>query len=238
MEGHLSVINMVRELAGDTILVAMGIDATYAIPEGPGFEEFLMSFYDFPEERKQEAEKRTTWAIEIMKRMLDAGAEVMYMCSDYCFNDGPFLSPAMFEEFIYPYLEKQTRALKQAGAYVIKHTDGNILPIADMLLDSGPHAIQSLDPIAGIDIAEMKRICRGKAALMGNVNTASLQTGPPERIEESARYALTHGMPGGGYIFSSCNSIFDGIPLEHYNLMLEVREQNGYYPESERRSPL
>ena len=46
--------------------------------------------------------------------------------------------------------------------------------------------------------------------------------GPKEKIIESAEYALEHGPKGGGYIFSSSNTIFKGIPLENYELMLDV----------------
>jgi len=229
MEDELKVIRMVNELACGKFLVAMGIDGTYTIPDGDDYLEFVYSLVDKPDEKKDEALKRVNWAIEIMKRMINAGARVMYNCSDYCFSKGPFMSPQMFEEFIFPYLKRQTDALKSEGAYVIKHTDGNIMPIIDMLIDAGPHAIHSIDPLAMVDIKEVKEKYGHKICIMGNVDTAKLQMGPREAIELSAEYAITSGMQGGGYIFSSCNSIFKGIPLENYLAMLNVRERIGSY---------
>jgi hypothetical protein len=41
-------------------------------------------------------------------------------------------------------------------------------------------------------------------------------------IRESALYALDHGTPGGGYIFSTSNSLFPGLPLSNYEYMLSV----------------
>jgi len=58
-------------------------------------------------------------------------------------------------------------------------------------------------------------------ALMGNVQCNLLQDGPEDLIRASARYALQHGAPGGGYVFSSSNTIFPGMPLRHYEVMLE-----------------
>ena len=55
--------------------------------------------------------------------------------SDYCFNSGPFLSQDQFDEFVTPYLVQAIAAQRQMGYYVIKHTDGNIMPILDRLLD-------------------------------------------------------------------------------------------------------
>jgi Uroporphyrinogen-III decarboxylase len=229
IEDELKVIKMVNEMAEDRILVAMGIDGTYAIPEGDGYLDFIYSLTDSPEEKEEEAQKRVSWAIEIMKKMIDAGASIMYNCSDYCFNNGPFLSPEKFEQFIYPYLKRQTEALKAEGAYVIKHTDGNIMPIIDMIIDTGPHAIQSIDPVAKVDIKEVKKKYGKRICLMGNVDTTKLQMGTKEEILKSAEYSIKNGMQGGGYIYSSCNSIFDGVPLENYLVMLKARDLFGTY---------
>jgi uroporphyrinogen decarboxylase len=153
----------------------------------------------------------------------------MYNCSDYCFNQGPFLSPAQFERFIHPFLRRQTQALRGEGAYVVKHTDGNIWPILDMLLDCGPHCIHSVDPIASMDLGALKRRTSGRCALMGNVNSALLHAGDRAGILKSARQALKQGMQSPGYIFSTCNSVFEGIALEDYRLMLGVRDEMGSY---------
>jgi uroporphyrinogen decarboxylase len=60
------------------------------------------------------------------------------------------------------------------------------------------------------------------------VHCAHLQTGTPAQIRESAEYCLTHGKPGGGYLFSTSNCVFRGMPLESYDLIhsiwLERRE--------------
>jgi uroporphyrinogen decarboxylase len=232
-EDELKVISLVYKYAEDRFMVAMGIDGTYSIPDGKEYLDFVYSLVDEPEEKIEEAENRVNQAVEIMKRMIAAGAQVMYNCSDYCFNKGPFLSPQMFEKFIYPFLKKQTEALKAEGAYVIKHTDGNIIPVIDMLIDAGPHALHSIDPVAMVDIGEIKQKYGSKICIMGNVNTAKLQLGTEEEIIESAEYALKCGMPGGGYIYSSCNAIFEGIPLKNYMTMLKVRERLGTYSDLE-----
>ena len=109
--------------------------------------------------------------------------------------------------------------------YVIKHTDGNIMPILRQLVECRPHALHSIDPIAGVDIREVKALVGEEVCLCGNVNCALMQTGTAHEVEKSAEYCLTHGKPGGGYIYSSCNTVFRGIPPERYRLMLDVWER-------------
>jgi uroporphyrinogen decarboxylase len=115
------------------------------------------------------------------------------------------------------------------GFYVIKHTDGNMMPILDQLVQTNPHAIHSLDPQGGVDIREVKKLVGNRVCLIGNVNCGLLQTGTDEEVIESVRYALKYGMPGGGYIFSTSNCIYTGMPLTRYELMLEIWRKEGMY---------
>jgi uroporphyrinogen decarboxylase len=138
------------------------------------------------------------------------------------FNSGPFISPAQFAEFVTPYLHRQVQHVRKHGVIPFVHTDGNIMPILDDYLSLGAACFQSVDPMAGMDIAEVKRRCQGRMALMGNVQCNLLQDGPKEAIRESALYCLEHAAPGGGYIFGTSNTIFPGMPLENYEYMLRV----------------
>src|SRR5919109_2026218 len=103
------------------------------------------------------------------------------------------------------------------------------MPILDQLVAANPHALHSLDPQAGIDIAEVKRRYGDRLCLIGNVKCSSLDSGSEAEIRESARYALQHGMPGGGYIFSTSNCIYTGMPLSNYELMLDLWREQGNY---------
>jgi uroporphyrinogen decarboxylase len=103
------------------------------------------------------------------------------------------------------------------------------MPILDDLIEGEPHALHSLDPQAGVDIKEVKRLVGKRVCLMGNVNCGLMQTGTPEQVVGSAEYALKHGMPGGGYIFSTSNCVFTGLPLERYLLILDVWKEKGWY---------
>ena len=157
------------------------------------------------------------------------GLDGFALCADYCLNTGPFLSPRRFAEFITPYLARLTQGYRDLGFYVIKHTDGNIMPIVDQLVETNPHALHSLDPQAGVDIAEIKRRYGDRLCLIGNVNCGKLDTGTDEEVIASARYALRSAMPGGGYIFSTSNCIYTGMRLARYELMLDVWRREGVY---------
>lgn len=232
VEEDIHLIDRIRERSGDRYFLMRHGDATFSIPDGTQMTEFVYRLYDEPEKVKAEARQRVDLALERAEKLArHGGLDGFALCADYCFNSGPFLSPAQFSEFITPYLADLIAGYRSLGFYVIKHTDGNILPILDQLLEANPHALHSLDPQGGVDMAEIKRICGHQVCLIGNVNCGLLDTGSDEEVIESARYALTHGMPGGGYIFSTSNCIYTGMRLARYELMLDVWRREGNYPQ-------
>ncbi len=229
-EETFRLIDLVREKSQNEYFLMLHGDATYGIPSGSEMMEFSYKLQDKPKKMKEEAEQKVRAALKQAERIAKhGGLDGFALCSDYCLNSGPFLSPELFSDFVTPYLVKLIRGYRDMGFYVIKHTDGNIMPILDQLLEAHPHALHSLDPQAGIDIAEIKRLCGNKVCLIGNVNCAVLQTGTDEEVIESVHYALRNGMPGGGYIFSTSNCIYTGMRLSRYNLMLNIWRKDGNY---------
>lgn len=226
----IRILERIRKISGTEFFTMVHGDATYELPSGDKMMQFVTDIADRPQQLKDQAQQRVDDALQRAEKYKTAGIlDGFALCSDYCFNSGSFLSPSMFDEFVTPYLARLTQGYRQMGFYVIKHTDGNIMPILDSLVATNPHALHSLDPQGGVDIAEIKKQVGHKVCLIGNVNCGLLDTGTDEQIIESARYALQHGMPGGGYIFSTSNCIYTGMELRRYELMLDIWKKEGHY---------
>jgi len=223
-------IEHVRKLSGMEYFVSLHGDATYSLPNGDKMMDFVVKLADNPQGMKNDAQANVDRALNRGQEIKTWGTvDGFCLCSDYCFNTSPFLSPDMFDEFVTPYLKQLIKGYREMGFYVIKHTDGNIMPILDSLIDANPHALHSLDPQGGVDLAEMKRVVGDKLCLIGNVNCALLQTGTDEEVIEDVNRALTDGMPGGGYIFGTSNCIYTGMSLQRYEVMLDIWKDKGNY---------
>ncbi|MDD4889589.1 MAG: uroporphyrinogen decarboxylase family protein [Phycisphaerae bacterium] len=226
----IRLLGCIREISGQDYFLCIHGDATYSLPSGEKMMEFVEKIADRPQELRDRAARNVDNALKAAARYLAAGVlDGFCLCSDYCLNTGPFLSPTMFDEFVTPYLARLIAGYREMGFYVIKHTDGNIMPILDSLASTRPHALHSLDPQGRVDIAEVKRRVGRQLCLIGNVNCAMLDTGTDAEVIESARYALRHGMPGGGYIFATSNCVYTGMSLRRYELMLDVWRKEGNY---------
>ncbi len=208
---------------GDRVWIGGFVGAgLWSIDTVKDWMQFSIDLMDRPDFVHETARQRCDAAIEKIDMLVDAGADFIITPNDVAFNAGPFISPEQYSEFVTPYWSEQVARIKDRGAYAFIHTDGNVMPILDDLLGMGADCFQSVDPMAGMDIAALKKICHGKLALMGNVQCNLLQDGPDEEIRKSARYCLENASQGGGYIYGSSNTIFPGMPLKNYEYMLRV----------------
>lgn len=208
---------------GDDIAIGSIVGGSvWSIDSISDWMQFAADLVERPETLHAEAERRTQQAFCQIDGLVGAGADFVLIANDVAFNAGPFISPSQFAEFVTPYWQRQVERIKAGGAIAMVHSDGNLMPVLDEMISLGAHALHSIDPMAGMDIAEVKRRTYGKLGLMGNVQCNLLQDGPIEAIRESALYCLTHAAPGGGYVFSTSNTVFPGMPLAHYEYMLEV----------------
>jgi uroporphyrinogen decarboxylase len=225
-DDQIKTFQYIREMAGDAYMFSVYADGTFGIPNGTNMMEHAAWLIEHEEEALQQAQENVEKSVAGCLEMIQAGAEIVLMCADYCFNDGPFLSPRMFRKFVTPFLKQQIAAWKKAGAFPVKHTDGDIMPILDQLAECEPSAIHSLDPMAGIDIKRVKEMVGDRVCLMGNVNCALVQAGTEEQIRQSARYCLEHGgAKQGGYVYATSNCIFKGVPPQNYLVMLDERDR-------------
>lgn len=228
----IRLLENIRKKTGDKYFLMMRGDCTFGIPTGNDMMEFSERMYEDEAGLKKEAQEmldqRVAFLDKIAKypHLMDGFA----LCSDYCFNANPFFTPDMFGEYISPYLKSVITAMHDRGFFAIKHTDGNIMPILDQLVQCGPDALHSLDPQGNVDMGEVKRLYGDRIALCGNVNCGLLQTGTKEEVIADVRRSLRQGMDGWGYVFCTSNCVYTGMPLERYELMNRIWWEEGVYP--------
>ncbi|MBN1436159.1 MAG: hypothetical protein JW936_03715 [Sedimentisphaerales bacterium] len=221
------MIEIIRDKTGDEFCLMAPGDPTYRIPADP--VEFSMRMYDEPEQMKKQAQANVDILKPIYKTMMDAGADGFIFTSDYAMNTGTFLSPPQFAEFIIPYLTQAVQNVHDLSGVVIKHSDGNLMAVMDALIQTGIDALHSIDPMADMDIKQIKQKYGKQICLCGNVHCAWMQTGTTEQIRSSAEYCLEHAKPAGGYIFSTSNCVFHGMPLQSYDLIHKIwMQKRGY----------
>jgi uroporphyrinogen-III decarboxylase len=152
----------------------------------------------------------------------------IWIYDDMGSNKGPVFSPKAFERVLLPAYRRMIGRYKEAGARrVLLHSDGNILPILDMLIDAGIDGLNPLEARAGMEIGRIRMLHPQLILTGGMDNTDTLLNGPASRIEAEARSIIDLGR-GGGIVIGS-HSVSPEIPIEHFQAYRKTVERYGWY---------
>jgi len=166
-----------------------------------------------------------------VKNLIDAGVDVIIETADWAITQAPMVSPALTERFIIPGLRQIVQDCHRHGVPCLKHTDGNIWSIFDMIVATGVDGVHPIDPLAGMDLGEAKARYGDKICIMGNVDCGDLlsfDTG--EAVRQAVKECVRKAGKGGGYICMSSNSIHGAVKPENYAAMIKAVREYGRYP--------
>lgn len=196
-----------------------------------GMDTFLLLLAEEPEFVEELLERILENQIQVVRNAIAMGADFIDDTDDYAFNTGPLLSPSMFETYIVPRLTRFADAVHSAGGRLIKHSDGNMNKLLDLVIRCNVDAYHSIDPIAGMSLADVKQRYGNRITLFGNVDCGSLLTfGSREDVREAVRECIRIGAPGGGYVLASSNTIPASAKPENVRMMIDACREFGTYP--------
>lgn len=228
--GRFAAIEEAVSTYGDRYAVIVHLNDVFSLPRYlMGMENLLMAVAAEPELVTALVELSVDINLKLAQEVRARGVEIVYTGDDYASTRGPLMSPRHFRKLFYPGLKRVVQGYKELGLYVIKHTDGNLWPILDMIVDSGIACLDPIDPQAGMDITQVAAKYPG-LSIKGNVDCAQLMTfGAPAETAAATRLALAQGMACRGYICSSSNSIHSGVRPENYLALMQTVRDYGCY---------
>lgn len=164
--------------------------------------------------------------------MANLGVGVVFTASDIGDNSGPFFNPGQMQRFILPYLDQWAQRCKAMGLFTILHSDGQLTPYIDAIAATAVDGLQAIDPVAGMDITEVKRIAGDRLCLCGNIDCGLLLRGTPETVYAATRQLLETCKAGGNLVLGTSNIVQREVPLANYLAMIEAWEAFGSYSET------
>lgn len=158
-------------------------------------------------------------------------APLFFIGDDIAYKNTTMFSLEMLRSLFFPYLKRMCEPLVAAGIKVIFHTDGYVMDIVDDLLDCGVSGLNPLEPLAGNDIAALKRRYGRNLILVGGVDCSQLlPLGTVSDIRHGVRQLLRDAGHGGGLFIGSSSEIVPATPLENIFAFYEACHEYGRYP--------
>jgi uroporphyrinogen decarboxylase len=188
-----------------------------------GYENALMAMALQPDHFKALLHRSVQYNLALARVAVERlGVQIVATTDDVCTANGPFISPPMYREIVAPAFRDVMRGYHDLGLLIIKHCDGDVLPLLDLWLEAGIDCLDPIDPGAGLDMQRMKAEYGDRIALKGNIDcTGHLCDGTPEQVQQEVKQCIDAGGPEG-LIVSSSNTIHQGVRPDNYRAMIEA----------------
>jgi uroporphyrinogen-III decarboxylase len=198
--------------------------------QGMGMSYYSKMLHKNPRFIKEVHEVIAEFTAACYRSYIEAGAELFIESGDLAYHSGPMMSPKKFYEVLLPAYRIITDAVHERGQKIVLHTDGQITPLLDFIVDCGFDGLQSLEPTAGVDLALVKKKVGHKLCLMGNIDVAHvLVDGTKDEVYDAVKYAIRTAGPGGGFIVSAAN-MHPAVKVQNLKWMIEATHIFGEYP--------
>jgi len=195
-----------------------------------GMQNLLMDYVTDPQMVHELASIASDFDNTAIDMIAKLGADVITVPGDLAGEWTTIMSPKHYREFIKPYHERLVNHAHSRGLKIIKHSDGNLMPILDDLIEVGFDGIHPIQPQC-MDIYRVKSYLKGKACVLGNIDCRDLLVnGTTDEVDEVVKETIRKAAPEGGYIISSSNSIHPGCKSENYIAMVNAVKKYGKYP--------
>lgn len=181
--------------------VCLGISSMIGTPRNwMGFETCAMMVYDDPVFLEEMVEAMCVVVETTIERALrEAPIDFALGWEDICFNSGPIVGRRFYEEVVAPRYRRISSLLRKYGVDVIGvDCDGNLSPIADVMLDAGYNFFFPTEVHGGTDPVGLRDQYGQRALFSGGVDKHALRKGKKAIEKELLR--LQPVVEEGGFI--------------------------------------
>jgi len=136
------------------------------------------------------------------------------------------ISPKMYRTFVFPYHKQIVDHFKEKKVGLGLHICGYADPILEDMVNTGVTNI-SID--APTDLAKAVEVTRGKAVLIGNVDTNLFIAGSRDRMKQAIQNCIDKAPKNSGYILASGCEVPAIAPPERIDWFMELVNELGNY---------
>jgi len=180
---------------------------------------------------KHYIELRTKKLIKASRLNAETDFDVFFICDDTALKNTTMINPKYHRELIIPAYKQVVQILRKAGKYVCFHSDGFTEPYFDGLVEAGFSGVESLEPMAGMNLKHLKETYGDKLCLIGNIDVSQLLPyGTRDDVVKAVKKCIRDAGEGGGYMLSPCTDITNSCKLDNVLTMMSAAKKYGEYP--------
>ena len=159
--------------------------------------------------------------------------DIVVIGDDLGTQESLLISPRMYRKLIKPIHADYISFIKMhTRAKIYFHTDGDVFPLLDDLVEIGVDILNPIQTSAGrmSDIKTLKQRFGSQLTFCGGVDTQRLlPSGTPGEIRDEIKRLIEILGPDGGYLLASVHSITNDVPAENILAMTDAVKEFGKY---------
>ena len=161
----------------------------------------------------------------------DGGIDIFFTGDDFGTQNGPFVSPDMWRQFLRDGFKAFVDIGHEFGCRVAHHSCGSIKPIIPDLIDCGLDILNPLQPdVRDMDHADLKRLHGDRLSFHGSISIQkTLPFGTPDDIRREVRHRFDALAASGGFIYCTAHNIQSDTPLENVEALFDAYHTLGAY---------
>lgn len=221
----LDTIVWLKAEAKDEVPIVAAVTSPFSLPVIQiGFGSYIEILYQRPDLFQHLMRINEEFCVAWANAQLAAGATAIGYANPV--SSPTIVPPPLYRQLGLP-VDKRTIA-RIKGGVAMNLASGRVLPVLDDLAQTGAVGI-----VASVteDLAEMKARCRGKLAVMGNLNGIEMRRWSPTEAEAAVKEAIRKAGPGGGFILNDNHGEIPWqVPDEVLMELAEAVRRWGCYP--------
>lgn len=194
-------------------------------------ELLMMDFIDNPEFASVFLDRITEKREGQARLMVESGVDVLMLGDDVASQRSMMMSLPMWRKWLKGRLGRVIKAARSVrpDILIFYHSDGNILPIVDDLIEIG---VDILNPIQCecVDPADLKKKYGDRLSFWGTIGTqTTLPFGTPDDVRREVKLRMETVGKGGGLLLGPTHFVEPEVPWENLTAFVEAVKEFGVY---------
>jgi uroporphyrinogen decarboxylase len=179
-----------------------------------GIEQHLMYLLMYPEALNEIYSRQAHWNRAFAMNCLDLGVDMVHVSDDWGAQHGLLFSTDIWWSLIFPNHRITAEAVKQRGAFLSLHSDGNVNAVIDGIVQLGYDVVHPWQESAGMCLAQQKAQYGDRFVVMGGLDVqTTIGFGKLEFLESEIERVLRL-FADGGLLYCTTHFVQDHCSIE------------------------